>query len=110
MATFNYILGRKKDNGKYPIYLRITHRNKNTSLSLDIEVAKTEWSAARQRIKKSNTDIYDVRTEKEQIGITYKSLANIGIAPDKPYRNKYCTIRKGTLLTAPKALSDNAAE
>ena len=66
MATFNYILGRKKDNGKYPIYLRITHRNKNTSLSLDIEVAKTEWSTARQRIKKSNTDIYDVRTEKEQ--------------------------------------------
>ena len=56
MATFNYILGRKKDNGKYPIYLRITHRNKNTSLSLDIEVAKTEWSTARQRIKKSNTD------------------------------------------------------
>ena len=28
---------------------------------------------------------------KEQIGITYKSLANIGIAPDKPYRNKYCS-------------------
>ena len=39
---------------------------------------------------------------KEQIGITYKSLANIGITPDKPYRNKFCTIRKGTLLTAPK--------
>ena len=47
---------------------------------------------------------------KEQIGITYKSLANIGITPDKPYRNKYCTIRKGILLTAPKALSDNTAE
>ena len=47
---------------------------------------------------------------KEQIGITYKSLANIGIASDKPYRNKYCTIRKGILLTAPKAVSDNAAE
>ena len=47
---------------------------------------------------------------KEQIGITYKSLANIGIAPDKPYHNKFCTIRKGILLTAPKALSDNAAE
>ena len=47
---------------------------------------------------------------KEQIGITYKSLANIGIAPDKPYHNKFCTIRKGILLTAPKALLDNAAE
>ena len=40
---------------------------------------------------------------KEQIGITYKSLANIGITPDKPYRNKFCTVRKGILLTAPKA-------
>ena len=47
---------------------------------------------------------------KEQIGITYKSLANIGITPNKPYRNKFCTIRKGILLTAPKALSDNTAE
>lgn len=40
---------------------------------------------------------------KEQIGIGYKSLANYGISADKPYRNKYCTIRKGILLTAPKA-------
>lgn len=36
---------------------------------------------------------------KEQIGITYKSLANYGISQDKPYRNKFCTIRKGILLT-----------
>ena len=47
---------------------------------------------------------------KEQIGITYKSLANIGITPNKPYCNKFCIIRKGILLTAQKALSDNAAE
>ena len=40
---------------------------------------------------------------KEQIGIGYKSLANFGITPDKPYRNKFCTIRKGILLTAPKS-------
>ena len=37
-------------------------------------------------------------------------LANIGIASDKPYRNKFCTIRKGTLLTAPKAVSENGGE
>lgn len=43
---------------------------------------------------------------KEQIGISYKSLANFGISPEKPYRNKYCTIRKGVLLTAPKVGSD----
>ena len=47
---------------------------------------------------------------KEQIGITYKSLANIGITPEKTYRNKFCTIRKGTLLTAPKAVSENGGE
>ena len=40
---------------------------------------------------------------KEHIGIGYKSLANYGIALDKPYRNKYCTIRKGILITAPKS-------
>lgn len=34
----------------------------------------------------------------------------IGITPDKPYRNKYCTIRKGTLLAAPKAVSENGGE
>ena len=40
---------------------------------------------------------------KEQIGIGYKSLANYGLAVEKPYRNKYCTIRKGSLITAPKS-------
>ena len=40
---------------------------------------------------------------KEQIGITYKSLANYGIAPEKPFANKHCIIRKGILITAPKS-------
>jgi hypothetical protein len=39
---------------------------------------------------------------KEQIGIGYMSLANYGIASDKPYRVKYCTIRKGILVTTAK--------
>lgn len=39
---------------------------------------------------------------KEEIGITYKSLANHGITPEKPFSNKHCTIRKGILVTAPK--------
>ena len=47
---------------------------------------------------------------KKQLGIGYKSLATFGIAPAKPYRNKYCTIRKGILLTAPKATSENGGE
>ena len=33
---------------------------------------------------------------------TNKLNKNYGVAPDKPNRNKYCTIRKGILVTAPK--------
>ncbi len=39
---------------------------------------------------------------KEKIGITYKSLANFGITATKPFVNKYCIVRKGVLITAPK--------
>ena len=44
MATFNYVLGKKKDNDRYPVYLRITNRNTNTTISLDMEVVKSEWN------------------------------------------------------------------
>ncbi len=40
---------------------------------------------------------------KDKIGITYKSLTNVRISADKPYQNKYCTIRKGVLKTALRA-------
>ena len=40
---------------------------------------------------------------KEKIGIGYKSLANYGVSLGRPYQNKYCIIRKGILVTAPKA-------
>ena len=30
-------------------------------------------------------------------------MNELGMTPDKPYRNKFCTVRKGILLTAPKA-------
>ncbi len=39
---------------------------------------------------------------KEQIGITYGSLRNYGLSAKKPYQNKLCVIRKGTLITIPK--------
>lgn len=39
---------------------------------------------------------------KEQIGITYGSLRNYGLSANKPYKNKLCVIRKGTLITIPK--------
>lgn len=35
----------------------------------------------------------------EQLGISYGSLRNYGLSPDKPYQNKKCVIRKGLLLS-----------
>lgn len=39
---------------------------------------------------------------KADVGISYGSLRNYGLSNGKPYRNKYCTIRKGVLVTIPK--------
>lgn len=66
MATFNYVLGKKKDNDRYPVYLRITNRNTNTTISLDMEVVKSEWNEAGQRISIRRADDYDTRIEKEK--------------------------------------------
>lgn len=45
--------------------------------------------------------IYE-KFSKEEVGISYGSLRNYGLNEDKPYKNKYCTIRKGVLITIPK--------
>lgn len=66
MATFNYILGRKKDDGTYPVYLKIRHLNTNTMRSMDMSVAKSEWNSCGQRISIRRTDTHDVREEKER--------------------------------------------
>lgn len=66
MATFNYVLGRKKDNGTYPVYLKIRHLNTNTMRSMDMSVAKSEWNSRGQRISIRRTDTHDVREEKER--------------------------------------------
>lgn len=36
------------------------------------------------------------------LGISYGSLRNVGVSSEKPYRNKYCIIRKGILRTISK--------
>lgn len=46
------------------------------------------------------------RFTKDNIGISYGSLRNYGLAPDKPYQNKYVTICKGTLIAIPKRGSE----
>lgn len=46
----------------------------------------------------SLASIYDYFTP-QQLGITYGSLRNYGLAEDKPYINARCVIRKGTLIT-----------
>ena len=76
MATFNYILGRKKDDGTYPVYLKIRHLNTNTMRSMGMFVPKAEWNDKSQRISIRRTDTYDVRTEKER---NNEFLANLMI-------------------------------
>lgn len=66
MATFNYILGPKKNDGRYPIYLKICNGKTNTMRSMDISVAKSEWNNKGQRISIRRTDTYEVRSEKEK--------------------------------------------
>lgn len=45
--------------------------------------------------------IYE-KFSKEEIGISYGSLRNYGLSPEKSYKNKLCVIRKGMLTTIPK--------
>lgn len=44
----------------------------------------------------SIANIYEFHTS-EELGITYASLRNAGLAADKPYQNAKCIIRKGVL-------------
>ena len=40
---------------------------------------------------------------KEQIGISYSMLRNLGINENKPYNNDKCIIRKGIIVTTPRS-------
>lgn len=37
---------------------------------------------------------------KEELGVSYGSLRNFGITPDKPYSNAKVTIKEGVLISA----------
>ena len=39
---------------------------------------------------------------KDAIGVSYSYLKNLNISEDKPYRNDYCCIRRGVIVTSPK--------
>lgn len=41
------------------------------------------------------------------IGINYEQIRRVKLAPDNPYKNDKCIIRKGFLVTTPKKRSDN---
>lgn len=42
----------------------------------------------------------------DQIGITFGSLRNYSLSPEKPYENTKVIIRKGTLLAKPNKKTD----
>ena len=72
----------------------VTEKQERTVIHLEIDAEHHYYGSVRV--------LYN-HFGKEKISIGYKSLANFGIVPDKPYLNKYCTIRKVFLLTVPKA-------
>ena len=47
---------------------------------------------------KALTDHWD----KDALGVSYTYLKNLNISEDKPYRNDYCIIRKGIIITSPR--------
>ncbi len=47
---------------------------------------------------KALTDHWD----KDAIGVSYSYLKNLNITPDTPYRNDYCCIRRGIIVTSPR--------
>ena len=49
----------------------------------------------------SMANIYE-HYSKEEIGITFGSLRNFGLSPEKHYENGKVIIRKGILLAKPK--------
>ena len=40
--------------------------------------------------------------DKDAIGVSYTYLKNLNISEDKPYRNDYCIIRRGVIITSLK--------
>ena len=38
--------------------------------------------------------------EKEELGVSYGSIRNYGLSPQKPYQNKLITIKEGVLISA----------
>ena len=41
---------------------------------------------------------------KDAIGVSYSYLKNLNISREKPYRNSYCCIRRGIILTSPRKI------
>lgn len=66
MATYKYILGRQKDDGTYPVYLKICNGNTNTMRSMAVSVAKSEWKPKSESISIRATDTDEVRKRKQR--------------------------------------------
>jgi len=49
-----YLKNRKKQNGEYPIYLRITHNRRHKYISTGIAVLEKFWNPAKEEIRRSH--------------------------------------------------------
>ncbi|HTN45539.1 MAG TPA: site-specific integrase [Flavipsychrobacter sp.] len=55
MATLKIVLKKdKKDDGTYPLVIRITHNRKTTFIYLNQSIKETDWDAESQTVKRSN--------------------------------------------------------
>lgn len=44
---------------------------------------------------------------KDKIGVSHSYLKNLNISENKPYRNEYCTIRRGVINTSQRVEKKN---
>ena len=49
-----YLKNRPKQNGSFPIYLRITKNRRHKYLSTGISVKEKEWNANEERVRRNN--------------------------------------------------------
>lgn len=54
MASIDYYLKRRKNNGKHPVYLRVIHRRESNLVPVNIKVEENQWNKREQKVRKNH--------------------------------------------------------
>jgi hypothetical protein len=76
------------------IHRTIIKKNDKDYTSGGEKIVHLQFNSGENHYFGSIAAIFDTFTP-ERLGVSKSRLWAFGIAPDKPYRNKHCTIRKG---------------